>query len=214
MESSSSAIKICIVEDNTALRQNLELLLDGEPGFKVTGAFNNAEAALKFLPKSGTTILLADIDLPGMSGVELIGKIKPLMPDLNILAYTIFEDRQTVFAALKAGACGYLLKGCPPSELIASLRALFQGGAPMSPKIARKVIHEFQAPNLRQEDVLTSREKEILAQVAIGRAYKEIGEKLHISPHTVHTHIKHIYAKLQASSRSDVLQKARQIGAI
>lgn len=211
---SPSVINICIVEDHNALRKNLELLLNGEPGFKVTGAFNNAEAALKFLPKSDTTILLVDIELPGMSGVELIEKIKPLMPNLNILAYTIFEDRQTVFSALKAGACGYLLKGCPASELIASLRALFQGGAPMSPKIARKVIHEFQAPNLRQKDILTPREKEILCQIAVGRAYKEIGDKLHISPHTVHTHIKNIYEKLHATSRSDVLQKARQLGAI
>ena len=207
-------MNICIVEDNNALRQNLELLLNGEPGFKVVGAFNNAEAALKFLPKSGTTILLADIDLPGMSGVELIEKIKPLMPDLNILAYTIFEDKPTVFAALKAGACGYLLKGTPPSELIASLRELFQGGAPMSPRIARKVIHELQAPNIRQADVLTPREQEVLRQVAIGRAYKEIGDQLHISPHTVHTHIKHIYEKLQATSRGDALQKARQMGVV
>lgn len=214
MDSSSPAIAVCIVEDNNALRHNLELLLNGEPGFKVTGAFNNAEAALKFLPKSGTAILLADIDLPGMSGVELIGHVKPLMPNLHILAYTIFEDRETVFAALKAGACGYLLKGSPPSELIASLRTLLQGGAPMSPKIARKVISEFQAPNSRQNELLTQREKEILGQVALGRAYKEIGEKFHISPHTVHTHVKNIYEKLQATSRGDVLQKARQLGAI
>jgi len=208
------AMKICIVEDNKALRQNLELLLNGEPGFKVTGAFGNAEDALKFLPTSGTTILLVDIDLPGMSGVELIEKVKPLMPDLNIMAYTVSEDRQTVFSALKAGACGYLLKGCPPSELIESLCSLHQGGAPMSPKIARKVIHEFQAPNIRQENLLTPREKEILSQVAAGCADKEIAAKLFISPHTVHTHIKNIYEKLHVHSHSEALQKARQIGVI
>lgn len=207
-------MKICIVEDNKALRQNLVLLLSGETGFTVTGAFGRAEEALKFLPASSTTILLLDIGLPGMSGVELIAKVKPLMPNLKIMAYTVSEYRETVFAALKAGACGYLLKGCPPRELIESLRSLHQGGAPMSPKIARKVIQEFQAPNIRQEDLLTPREKEILSQVAAGCAYKEIGSKLFISPHTVHTHIKNIYEKLQVCSRSEVLQKAHQMGVI
>ena len=145
---------------------------------------------------------------------EFRAKVKPLMPNLNIMAYTVSEYRETVFAALKAGAGGYLLKGCPPRELIESLRSLQQNGAPMSPKIARKVIQEFQAPNIRQEDLLTPREKEILVHIAAGRAYKEIGNKLFISPHTVHTHIKNIYEKLQVRTRGDVLRKARQMGAI
>lgn len=207
-------MKICIVEDNKSLLQNLKLLLEGEPGFKVTGAFSNAEDALKFLPRSDTEILLVDVDLPGMSGVELVEKVKPLMPALNIMMYTIFEDRHTIFSAIKAGASGYILKGCPPSELIESLRSIHHGDAPMSPKIARKVIHELQSPNVSQENLLSSREKTILGQFAIGRAYKEIGAKLSISPHTVHTHVKNIYHKLQAKSRTDALQKARQIGAI
>ena len=135
-----NSMKLCIVEDNKPLLENLRLLIEGEPGFRVIGAFSSAEAALAALPWQDANLLLVDIDLPGLSGVDLIYRVHPQMPQLQIMVYTISENRDTVFAALKAGALGYLLKGCPPRELIESLRSLYQGGAPMSPRIARKVI--------------------------------------------------------------------------
>ncbi len=208
-------MKICIIEDNQPLLKNLRLLLAGEPGFTVTGSYPSAEAALRALPWPETDIMLVDIDLPGLSGVDLIRILHPQMPQLQILVHTISENRDTVFAALKAGALGYLLKGCPPRELIESLHSLQQGGAPMSPKIARKVIRELQAPDTNlQEGLLTQREKDILAAIALGRSYKEMAQAFSLSPHTIHTHIKHVYEKLHAVTRSDALQKARELGMI
>jgi DNA-binding NarL/FixJ family response regulator len=208
-------MKICIVEDNKPLLGNLRLLLEGEPGFSVTGVFASAEDALRAFPWDGAEILLADLDLPGRSGVELIRQVHESNPAIQVLVYTISEERDTVFAAIKAGAMGYLLKGCPPRELIEALRSLYQGGAPMSPKIARKVIGEMQNPGKRSDtDLLSRREKDILAGIALGRSYKDLSQALNISPHTVHTHIKKIYEKLQAFSRAEALQKARNLGVI
>jgi len=208
-------MKICIVEDNKPLLANLRLLLEGEPGFSVTGSYASAEEALKNLPWDGAEVLLADIDLPGLSGVDLIRQIHETNPAIQTLVYTISEERDTVFAAIKAGAMGYLLKGCPPRDLIEALRSIYQGGAPMSPKIARKVLGEMQNPGkLPDADLLSPREKDILSGIALGRSYKDLSQALNISPHTVHTHIKKIYEKLQAFSRSDALQKARDLGVI
>ena len=208
-------MKICIVEDNKPLLKNLRLLLEGEPGFSVTGAYPSAEAALRDMLWENADVMLVDIDLPGISGVDLIRKVHPNMPHLQILVYTISENRDTVFAALKAGASGYLLKGSPPRELIESLRSLHQGGAPMSPKIARKVIQELQMPEITPENqMLSQREKDILAAIALGKSYKEMAQAFGLSPHTIHTHIKNVYEKLQASTRSEALQKARNLGVI
>ena len=208
-------MRICIIESNKPLLENLRLLLEGEPGFRVTGAYASAEAALPALPWQAAELLLVDMDLPGLSGVDLIRRVRPRMPHLQILVYTISENRETVFAALKAGALGYLLKGCPPRELIESLRSLYQGGAPMSPRIARKVIRELQVPVAPSEqELLSEREKEILTGISLGRSYKELGQALCLSPHTIHTHLKNVYGKLQAPSRSEALQKARCLGVI
>lgn len=208
-------MKICVIEDQKALLQNLRLLLEGEPGCSVSGAYPSAEAALQAMPWPETDIMLVDIDLPGLSGVDLIRRVLPQMPRLLVLVYTISESRDTVFAALKAGAMGYLLKGAPPRELVESLRTLYQGGAPMSPKIARKVIQEFHGPTAKVEcEELTARERDILTGLALGKSYKEMGVTLGLSPHTIHSHIKNIYQKLQAASRAEVLQKARSLGAI
>ena len=208
-------MKLCIVEDNKPLLENLRLLIEGEPGFRVIGAFSSAEAALAALPWQDANLLLVDLDLPGLSGVDLIYRVHPQMPQLQIMVYTISENRDTVFAALKAGALGYLLKGCPPRELIESLRSLHLGGAPMSPKIARQVIQELQAPEAKPgSEMLSYREKEILASIALGKSYKEMAQALGVSTHTIHSHIKHVYEKLQAATRGDALRKARDLGMI
>ena len=197
-------MKICIIEDNQSLLENLHRLLAGEPGFTVTGSYPSAEAALRALPWPDTDIMLADIDLPGLSGVDLIRKVHPQMPRLQILVHTSSENRDTVYAALKAGAAGYFLKGCPPRDLIAALRSLDHGGVPMSPRIARKVIRELQGPDPQPEQTrLTQREQGILSSLALGRSYPELGQVFGITPHTLHTHIQQVYQKLHAAARAE-----------
>jgi DNA-binding NarL/FixJ family response regulator len=212
-------MNICIVEDHKMLLENLRLLLQGEADIHVTGAFASAEEALSAVDWHSIHILLADIDLPGMSGVELIRCVKQAHPSVDAMAYTISEDRAVVMAAIRAGASGYLLKGSTPRVLIESVRELHQGGAPMSPKIARKLIAELR---LQDEDPasgaprieLTQRETDVVRLVEKGLSYGEISESLHISPHTVHSHIKHIYEKVHASSRDEMLVKVRKLGVI
>lgn len=207
-------MRIAIVEDDKLLRQNLTLLLNGEPGIEVVSSSGSAEEALPALRKNPPQILLADIGLPGMSGIDLIRKAKEIMPQLEIMTHTVFDDKETVFSAIKAGAAGYILKGSTPRELIDALRTLAQGGSPMSPKIARKIIKEFQADMVDERYVLSHREVEIVKEIESGMTYKEIGAKFGISPHTVHTHIKNIYEKLQAKSRQEALLTARKRGII
>ena len=212
-------MNICIVEDHKMLLENLRLLLQGEADIHVTGAFGSAEEAMQATDWSRIDILLADIDLPGMSGVDLIRCVKQAQPAVDAMAYTISEDRAVVMAAIRAGASGYLLKGSTPRILIESVRELHQGGAPMSPKIARKLIAELrlqdEAPAAGVPRIeLTHRETEVVRLVEKGLSYSDISDALFISPHTVHSHIKHIYEKVHASSRDEMLVKARKLGVI
>jgi RNA polymerase sigma factor (sigma-70 family) len=207
-------MRLVIIEDDPLLLENLTLLLSGEEGITVSGSYRSAEDAMKLLKSAAPEVMLTDLGLPGMSGVDLIKKAKEEMPSLEIMAHTVFEDRERVFSAIKAGASGYILKGSSPREIIESIHSLYKGGAPMSPKIARKVIHEFQDEVVGEQFLLTQREKEIVKLVEDGLTYKEIGEKLSISTHTVHTHIKNIYEKLQAKDRNDAIIKARKKGII
>ena len=214
-------LNICIVEDNKLILENLRLLLQGEPHMTVMGAFTSAEEALKRVNWNRADILLADIDLPGMSGVELIQQVKAEHENVEVLAYTICEDRAVVMAAIRAGASGYLLKGSSPRELIESIRELHAGGAPMSPRIARKLISELRISQPGEPAAgesagieFTGREIGILKLLEKGMSYYEISDDLNISPHTVHSHIKKIYEKVHASSRTEMLLKARRMGAI
>lgn len=207
-------MRVLIVEDNYLLLENLKLLLDGETGIDIVGAFITAEEALSSIRACSPDIMLTDLDLPGISGIELIKRAKSLFPDLDIMVFTIFEDRETVFSAIKAGACGYMIKGSTPRELVESLNSLFQGGAPMTPRIARKLITEFHDAAVPENDLLSQREKEIVRKIELGLSYKQIADKLFISPHTVHTHIKNIYEKLQAKDRHEAISKARRKGII
>jgi len=207
-------MRLVIIEDDPLLLENLSLLLRGEEGIVVVGAYRSAEDALLSLRDTAPDVMLTDLGLPGMSGVELIKKAKDELPLLEIMAHTVFEDREKVFSAIKAGASGYILKGSSPREIIESIHSLYKGGAPMSPKIARKIIHEFQDEVTSEHFLLTPRETEIVRRIEDGLTYKEIGEKLGISTHTVHTHIKNIYEKLQAKDRNDAISKARKKGII
>ena len=159
-------------------------------------------------------MVLCDLGLPGMSGVELIKTLKKSMPAIEFMAHTVFDDRENVFSAIKAGASGYLLKGSSPRELIEALYELYKGGSPMSPKIARRVIHEFQDENIGEQFILSHREKAIIKCVEHGMTYKEIAVELSISAHTVHSHIKRIYEKLHAKDREEALSNARKTGMI
>ena len=207
-------MRVVIVEDDQLLLENLKLLLGSDGGIAVVGAFSSAEEALPELTELRPEVMLTDLGLPGMPGVELIRKTRELLPGIEIMAHTVFEERDTVVAALKAGASGYLLKGCSPWEIMEALHTLYEGGAPMSQKIARKVIMEFQDEADGEQYLLSPREKEIVKSIETGLTYKEIAKKFNISPHTVHTHIKNIYEKLQAKDRREALLKARRKGII
>jgi two-component system NarL family response regulator len=212
------SVRVCVVEDNKLLLDNLSMLLGGESGIDVAGTHGSAEEALDGTPWEEVDVLLADIDLPGMSGVEMIRLVKRDHPRVNCMAYTVYEDRATVFSAIKAGACGYLVKGCSPRDLVESLRELHEGGAPMTPRIARKVLLDIQVGEGEVLDgdsvTLSVREAAILKEVERGLSYKQIAATLSISPHTVHTHIKNIYEKVHANSRDEALRRARNLGVI
>jgi DNA-binding NarL/FixJ family response regulator len=207
-------MRLIIVEDDPILLESLKLILGGEAGITVAGAFGSAEDALRALRKSSPEVMLTDLGLPGMSGIELIKKAKDDMPSLEIMTHTVFEDRENVFAAIKAGASGYILKGSSPREIVEAIHEIHKGGAPMSPKIARKVIHEFQDENAEDQYILSQRERDVVKCIEQGLTYKEISLRLKISSHTVHTHIKNIYEKLQAKDRGEALVKARKTGII
>lgn len=207
-------MRVGIVEDNEITRETLKAILAAEPLVQLMGAFGTAEEALCAVAQDQPEILLVDLDLPGMHGTELIAKVRNAFPRTEVMVYTIFEDRDTVFAAIKAGAAGYILKGSSPRELVDSLFVLHNGGAPMSPRIARKVIHEFQSATPAEQNPLSPKESQIVRLVEQGLTYKEVAESLAISPHTVHTHIKNIYDKLQARDRRDALLRAKKMGII
>jgi len=206
------ALRLLVVEDDPLLRENLALLLGGEPGINVVAACASAEEALQRLPAAAADVLLSDLGLPGLGGVDLIRRAKALQPALEIVVLTVSEDRDAVFAALKAGASGYLVKGATPRELVEAIAELRAGGAPMSPKIARLVIRDFQDAGAADEGLLTPKEKSVLAAIAEGLSYKQIAAGQHISPHTVHSHVKRVYEKLHATDKRDALVKARRKG--
>ena len=207
-------MKVAIVEDDKRLLETYELLIGGEPTIDVVGTFTHGETALENLEQIKPDVMLVDIDLPGMSGIELTETVKKQSPNIEIIVHTVFEDRDTVFQALKAGAGGYIHKGASPRELIGAIHGLYDGGAPMSPKIARMIIEEFQEKKHQDIYLLTPREKTILKQMESGRSYKQISNTLEISVHTVHSHIKNIYEKLHATTRKELFCNARKTGVL
>jgi len=212
-------IRVILVEDDRELRLNLTATLARQPGLEVIGSYDTAEEALAQADWPLATLLLSDLDLPGLSGVELIRQVKLATPGLIAAAYTIHDDRQYVFDALAAGAVGYLIKGSAPAVLVAELRSLATGGASISPGIAMMLLEKLygspaqpQPPQQVADKRLTRREVEMLERLAEGQLYKEISASHHISIHTVHTHIKRIYQKLQATCRSEAVSSARRHG--
>jgi len=207
-------MKIMIVEDNALLQQNLQFLFDGEANMQVTTVADSAEEALALFTASEVEVAICDLGLPGMGGVELIAELHRRAPSLQIIVNTVYEAQDMVFDAIRAGASGYILKGASPRELIDAVNELYNGGAPMSPRIARKVILEMQKDAIAEQYLLSPREVEVLKQIEAGMSYADTGKALGISMHTVNAHIKKIYSKLQAKNRAEALTKARQKGII
>lgn len=202
-------MNVAIVEDNDQLRGTLVRVLDRAPDCKCTGNFATAEAALEAMPGLRPDVVLMDINLPGMNGVECVRQLKQVLPATQVVMLTAYEDTENIFNALAAGATGYLLKRTSMAELLAALREVKAGGSPMTTHIARKVVQSFQrTPAAAQPaDNLSQREQEVLDLLAQGLIYKEIAEKLGISYETVHTYIRRIYEKLQVRTRTEAVAK-------
>jgi len=198
-------IKVLIVEDDKVIRESLSDLLNETEGFICSGAYADCETALKKLPDDKPAIVLMDIDLPGISGIEGVTRIKDKYPKIEIVMLTIHEDPTWVFKALSAGASGYLDKSASEEKILESLREILDGGAPMSYKIAKLVVSSFRK---QTESPLTDRESEVLESLCKGLSYKEIAYALFISVGTVRHHIKNIYYKLQVHSKSEAVAKA------
>ncbi len=202
-------LNIAIVEDNHAIRKNLVELILHEKSFRLLGEFSNAEEACDTIPHLMLELVMMDIELPGMSGIDCVAKLKPLCPKTQFMMFTVFEESEQVFNALSAGASGYILKTSSEEEIIAALNELHAGGSPMSPLIARKVVTIFQKQKKEMKEVesLSSREKEILQLLAEGLLYKEIGDKLNITLGTVKQHLHRVYEKLHVNNRTEAINK-------
>ena len=204
-------INVAIIEDNNIIREGLAALINGTEGYRCVGVFPTSEKFLEQIPHVKMDVILMDIGLPGMNGIEAIRKARELNPDLNFLMLTIYEDSEMVFQALCAGACGYLVKKTPPSRLLEAIKDIYDGGSPMSSQIARQVIYEFQKEkNLASDNEysLSNREKGVLNLLSNGKSYHEIGDQLFISVDTVRHHIRNIYKKLHVHSQSEAVAKA------
>ncbi len=203
------ATTIAIVEDNDELRATLARLLNRAEGFRCVSQFANAEAALEALPKERPDVVLMDINLPGINGVECVRKLKQTAPAILVVMLTAYEDTENIFNALAAGASGYLLKRAPRAELLEAIHEVRRGGSPMTTHIARKVVQSFQkaGPSPQATENLSSREQEVLDCLSQGFLYKEIAEKLGISYETVHTYVRRIYEKLQVRTRTEAVAK-------
>jgi DNA-binding NarL/FixJ family response regulator len=206
-------ITVSIVEDDSPLRGILSDWIRGADGFKFLGVHENAEVALAALPQEKPSVVLMDINMPGMNGIECVRRLKPQMPDTQFVMLTVYEDPDHIFKALTSGASGYMLKRTPRAELLAALKDVHAGGSPMSSNIARKIVQSFQRFNTspKETENLSPREREVLELLARGYLYKEIAEALHISGPTVNTHIRRIYEKLHVRSRSQAIAKFTHI---
>ncbi len=205
-----SNISIAIVEDHPDLRNSLNLVLNATPGFTCCGAYESCEKLLEELDDIQPQVILMDIGLPGISGIEGVRRVKLIEPQTNILMLTIYEDDAQVFQAICAGANGYLLKKSSPTEILKAIEQVMNGGAPITASIAQKVIRMFRdyAPKPEVCEDLTPREREILLALVDGLDYKQISNRYFISLDTVRNHIRHIYEKLHVHSKSEAVSKA------
>lgn len=202
-------IRVAIVDDDDGVRANLARAVDRFGTCKCVGQFASAEDALKHLPASAPQVVLMDINMPGLNGIECMRQLKQAHPEIEFIMSTVYEDTESVFNALAAGASGYLLKQATRAELLEAIQQVHAGGSPMTSHIARKVVQSFRQPTLPDTDAakLSPREQQVLEFLAKGYLYKEIADALSISYDTVHNHIRHIYEKLRVRSRAQAVAK-------
>jgi DNA-binding NarL/FixJ family response regulator len=200
-------IKVALVDDNHDLREGLQIVMkEHSDEFDCIGSFADAESAAKKIPEIKPDVVLMDINLPGMSGIDCLKQLKTKMPGLDVIMLTVFADDDTVFDSLCAGACGYITKNASPEKILDSIREVRDGGAPMSGRIARMVVSSFLSPG-DPSSQLTEREKEVLDQLCKGKSYKMVADALNITHDTVRHHIKNIYKKLEVHSVSEAILK-------
>lgn len=204
------SLKVAIVEDDPRWRANVESLLRETEGFECIGSYRTGEDAVENLPRRNPQVILMDINLPGMSGVECIRQLRGVLPAVQIVMLTVYDDSDRIFQALQMGANGYLLKRATADEIVQAIRDVHSGGAPMSAYIARKVVQSFQkqSPTAKPDEVLSRRESEVLGYVARGYSDKEVAEALGLTSATVRSYLKTIYSKLHVHSRTQAIIKA------
>lgn len=201
-------IKICIIEDILDIQQGLKTILENDPRFSFQKCFDNAEDAILELPNLMPDVVVTDINLPKKSGIDCVSEIKTKHTEIQFIMFTIYEDNDQVFEALKAGASGYILKNTSPEKIKEAIIELNEGGSPMSPKIARKVLMSFSGPTENPVfELITKREREVLELLSKGFLYKEIADKLDITLSTVKRHLNHIYEKLQVQNKTEAVNK-------
>src|SRR5579863_213003 len=203
-------IKVAIVDDDDGIRHSLAAIIRRTPNFKMVGEYADAETALKELPRNPPDVVLMDINLPGMKGVECVRQIKAILPEAQALMLTVYEDSDSLFNSLKAGASGYLLKRTVSARLVEAIRDVHAGGSPMTPQLARRVVQFFTKPAGTEADSvsrLTPGEREFLDQLAKGYAYKEIADRMNISVDTVRSYVRTVYEKLHVHSRTEAVVK-------
>ena len=204
-------IKVTIFEDNRSLREGLSAMIGGTTGFTCAGAFPNCNNLLKNVEQTKPDVVLMDIEMPGINGIEAVGLIKEEYPEIKILMETIFDDDEKIFNSICAGAEGYILKHTSPSEIMEAIKEIHEGGSPMTPSIANRVLKMVKSRpenGSRESFDLSGREKEILTCLVKGMSYKMIADTCYISIETVNVHIKNIYKKLQVHSKSEAVAKA------
>ena len=216
MQTGTEVIKVALIEDQQVLREGLAFLLDGTEGFRCTGSFGSVEQAFRSISDDVPQVVLMDIGLPGMSGIEGIRLLKDRWPELLCITLTVYEDDEKIFDALCAGASGYLLKRTAPARLVESLREVVSGGAPMSPEVASRVISLFKhiRPPERADYHLTPHELRLLKMLVEGHSYRTAAAELGSSINTIGTHMQSIYRKLQVHSKSEAVVKALRNGLV
>jgi DNA-binding NarL/FixJ family response regulator len=201
-------IRVAIFEDNTSLLDSLIMLIGGAPGYAVCARYTSGDIDMDQLESQLPDVILMDIEMPGRNGIELTAAIKQRLPQVSILMQTVFDDENKIFDALCAGASGYLLKNTTPARVLEAIKEVYEGGAPMSAEIARKVVQSFHKQNNAAALGLTERERGVLEQLVLGKSYKMIADAMRISYGTVHTHMKSIYTKLHVNSMSEAVARA------
>jgi DNA-binding NarL/FixJ family response regulator len=199
-------IRVCLIEDDETIREGYTYLIGNTPGYKVVSSYPSFEEAARRIVHDDPDVLLLDIELPGLSGIEALPKLKKLIPETYILILTVYENEQQIFRALGNGASGYLTKNTPHERIISAIHEVMEGGGPMSAHIARMVISSFKR---NEQSPLTRRETEILEEIATGKSRKRIAEELFIDLETVKSHIKNIYHKLDVHSKADAIKAAK-----